>query len=175
MGCDLCGESVENFICSYCGFVNAIKMGKETEQVAEEAKENKRKELLSNISEVGIVGWLFKGVKDEKPNLEKKVISLFASPSLNNGTITGTSKTVNVNNGKDITFYMKTNQKKEVVLIDEKLNIPNSYDTFDISVKINERLKLDVFYHIKDGKPDGTKVLENVKLGKTLVQSAKKE
>jgi len=169
--CGLCGEPVEESTCSYCGFINAKIIGEDTEQIAEKAKKEKREVLLRNISEVGIVIWRYRDIQNGKVNCGEEYSPLLSSPSLHKGTITGTSKTVTVRNGKDITFYVKTKQNPKGEVLHEKINIPGNPDTFEIGVKINERLKLDVFYHIKDGNPEGIKALENIKLGTTLVQS----
>ena len=167
--CGVCGEPVNDPICSYCGFINAKITAEDMKEVVEKAKEKTREDALSNIVEVGIVIWRYRDVQNDKVNCDRESYSLLSSLGLHNGTITGTAKTVNVKNGKDITFYLKTNQNPKEVLIQEKLNVPSTHDTFEISVKMNERLKIDVFYYDNDGSSEGIKTLDNIKLGSTLI------
>lgn len=170
--CELCGEPVKDPICSYCGFINAKITGKDTEEVAEKAKEKTREERLLNISEIGVVLKRYKSIQGSKVVCDDESYPLFLPERSNTENIEGTVRKTAVFYGKKIALYFKTKQNK-VIFFDSVLqNLPEyskNFQSFEISAQINEHLKLDAFCHINGENQDGIKVIDNIKLGSTLV------
>ncbi len=160
--CKLCDSSIEDTYCSYCGFQNIGVIGSSAKKADEEARYELKKELLLNISEIGIVIYRYQSLKDDKPIFKKEFFSLLSSPI----EIDKTSKSLSVYNGNKITLYKKCGQKI-AELPPKTINISSNKESFDISASINENLKLDLF--VKGETPE--KIFKNIKLGETLILS----
>ena len=167
--CRLCGDPIDNEtdFCSYCGLPNVIIMGGAALQAFQLKLDQHRVSILNNISELGIVIQRYQSVKDDKVIFKEELYPLFF-PNNSKETV----EKINVYYGKTATFYFKTKQGKEVRIKPEQLQnlheYSDTFNSFDLSAKINEHLKLDVFFHVKDGNPDGIKTIDNLKLGTSI-------
>ena len=159
--CRLCDDPIGGYYCNYCGFRNYEILGKEAELADIQKQKETREMLLKTISEVGIITWRYNGITNDKPDFKKEYFPLISSPQLQNDKIVGTSKSITVYKGEKVFFY-KTANRKTNELPSEKLNCKG--EAFEFRGVININLKLDVYCNSE-------KVIENLKLGTTLITS----
>ena len=167
--CGVCKEQLsKGQSCFYCGFFNATSLENDdkVEEVEKKAQQLHREKILNNISEVGVVLQRYQSVQNKKVVCKEENSPLFLPKGSNNENIRE-----NVFYGKNIILYFKTRKNDLIKLPVELKNLPDydkeTFYSFEISAKINDRLKVDVFYHDKDGNPKKV-IVENLKLGTTL-------
>ena len=169
--CKLCGDPIneEKDFCTYCRLPNVIILGEAAEEANERNIIQHREKILNNISEIGVVLQRYQSIQNEKVVCKEEQCPLFFPNNANKRNIRE-----NVFYGKEISLYYKT-KKNEVIKFPKAIELmglpkydPKAFFSFEISAKINEQLKLDVFCHVNNGFQDGLKPIDNLKLGETL-------
>jgi len=160
MSCKLCGEPIANpgIPCPYCGHRIVIALDEPGEQAEEIRLQEHRNKLLDNIAEVGVIAYSAKQIFC--PLLQRPAIG--ATEWLEQRYLIYNSPSV------ASTLYMKKVDGKQVEF-NATLAIPAEFGKFQIGAKINNRLKLELYYR----KPNTTRsdkefLIEEIKLGESL-------
>jgi len=167
--CSLCFEQMHarSTVCPYCGLLYIDKLVEDSEVAHKRKLAVHRKSLLGKIEEIGLAALV---INASDYNLEKEALNEYFIPLINKKNLL-IDKIIEINysikRGSLITFYKKAGDSRTNFTV--KINLPQEMELFYIGVKMNEKLKLDVFCRGNLYEKWGHPILEDVRLGDSIV------